>query len=100
MLPSHSALGQEAKGQWPFLGPSAAAGHIGTLNDWDLISMIGEGGMGLVFLSRHLHRDETAALKVLRPELSRSPRAKAYFLKEARHMHFLHHAHILPIWDF
>ncbi len=101
-FPSHSALGKEASlsCSLAFIGPPAQPGQVGTLEGWELVSLIGEGGMGLVFLGRAPHTGQEAAIKVLRPEFGQSERAKAYFLKEANHMRQLNHPHILPVMEF
>jgi serine/threonine protein kinase len=81
-FPSHSALGQGApwSSTLPFIGPPAQPGQIGTLDGWELVSLIGEGGMGLVFLGRTSLSGQEVAIKVLRPEFSQSDRAKSLLM--------------------
>jgi serine/threonine-protein kinase len=41
-----------------------------TIGNYEVVSRIGEGGMGVVYLGKHLTLGRPAAIKVLRPELS------------------------------
>src|SRR6266571_1369729 len=45
-------------------------------------SELGSGGMGVVFLARHVYMDRRCALKVLRPELLENPDAIKRFARE------------------
>lgn len=47
-------------------------------------SVIASGGMGTVYLGRHLRLDHEVAIKTLRPSLSRSMEAVARFVGEAK----------------
>ena len=47
-------------------------------------SLLGEGGMGSVYLVRHLHTDESLALKILHAHVLRNDDAVERFRREAR----------------
>jgi serine/threonine protein kinase len=72
-------------------------GVIGRVDRFELIRVIGRGGMGVVYQARDPERAEPVALKLLRPELSQHRRAHEFFLKEARHGTQLKHPNILPV---
>jgi serine/threonine-protein kinase len=59
---------------------------------------IGRGGMSLVYLAQDLRNQRPVALKVLRPELTKSMGANR-FLSEIRIVANLEHPHILPLFD-
>jgi serine/threonine protein kinase len=101
-LPAHSRVGAGPDGSKPplALGPPSQPGWLGTLDRFDLVRCIGEGGMGLVYLAHDPQRPEPVAIKLLRPDLHQSHRAMAYFLKEAQHVQRLKHPHILPVLEF
>ena len=58
---------------------------------------LGRGGMGVVYLARELRLERQVALKVLPPELARSPELRERFLREARTAAQLSHPNIVPI---
>jgi len=49
-----------------------------------VVSLIGIGGVGRVYLARHIELDTDVAIKVLRPEMSDRPDAVQRFAREAR----------------
>ncbi len=49
-----------------------------------IVSLIGIGGVGRVYLARHIELDTEVAIKVLRPEMSDRPDAVQRFRREAR----------------
>lgn len=92
-------------GQIP-IGPPSRPGVIGTIDRFELLEKIGEGGMGIVFLASDTDHKLTQseelrrfAIKVLKPDLARDPRAVEYFFKEVRHMEQLTHPNILRLLD-
>ena len=85
----------------PLISAPKKPGILGTVDRFELIDVLGEGGMGVVFLAR----DATAnappvAVKVLKAELAQGERAVEYFLKEALHMQRLSHPNILPVLEY
>jgi eukaryotic-like serine/threonine-protein kinase len=61
-------------------------------------SVLGEGGMAIVFLAHDARHDRRVALKVLRPDISAEVGAER-FLREIKLAAGLTHPHILPVYD-
>jgi eukaryotic-like serine/threonine-protein kinase len=62
--------------------------------------VLGQGGMGVVYSATHPVIGKRAAIKVLRPELSRSPAAVERFIMEARAVNQIGHPNIVDIFAF
>jgi eukaryotic-like serine/threonine-protein kinase len=71
-----------------------------TLGNWRLTEQLGEGGMGQVFVGKHVQLGRRSAIKVLRPELSQDPEAVRRFFQEARVVNRIVNDHIIQIHDF
>src|SRR4051812_41742568 len=54
------------------------------INRYTLLEMIGQGGMGRVYLAKDTRLNRRVALKILSPERMNNPRAIARFQREAR----------------
>jgi serine/threonine protein kinase len=64
-----------------------------------LLEMIGQGGMGRVYLARDSRLNRRVALKILSPERVNNPRAIARFQREARVGAQLQHENLVRIYD-
>jgi eukaryotic-like serine/threonine-protein kinase len=65
-----------------------------------LLDLIGQGGMGRVYLARDIRLNRRVALKILSPERVNNPRAIARFQREARVGAQLQHENLVRIYDF
>ena len=65
-----------------------------------LLDLIGQGGMGRVYLARDSRLNRRVALKILSPERMSNPRAIARFQREARVGAQLQHENLVRIYDF
>ena len=62
--------------------------------------LIGKGGMGAVFLARHLSMGKEVAIKVLSRELSDDPNQVERFNQEAQNSSRLRHPNTIRVFDF
>jgi serine/threonine protein kinase len=70
------------------------------LGPYTLQRLIGEGGMGQVWLAKHSRLDRLVAIKLLRPELANVEQQVQRFVQEARAVNRVNHPHIVEIHDF
>ena len=61
---------------------------------------IGEGGMGVVFLARHMVIEKAVAIKVLRAEVAEDEAVVKRFVQEARAASRIGHPNIIDVTDF
>ena len=80
-----------------FLEPSDDPTMLGRLGDYEILEVIGRGGMGIVFKSfqKELHR--CVAVKVLAPHLALSAAARRRFEREAQATAAVVHPHVMAI---
>jgi serine/threonine-protein kinase len=65
-----------------------------------VLSLLGEGGVGRVFLAEHVRLGRRVALKVLRSELENDPIARKRFFGEARAVNEIGHDNIVEVTDY
>ncbi len=83
-------------------GPSGGDPLIGQTIDsrYFIEQVLGEGGMGLVYLARHTILGKNVAIKVLRPDVSRDKEIMQRFRQEAQSSSEIANEHIIDISDF
>ena len=69
------------------------------INNYEVVSLLGEGGMGTVYLALHPIMGRKAAIKVLKPELARDESLVMRFFNEARAANAIRHPNIIDIID-
>jgi serine/threonine-protein kinase len=62
--------------------------------------LLGEGGMGSVYLAEHTHMKKRVALKLLHPEMSDNPEVSARFEREAMAAAHIEHPNVAGATDF
>jgi ABC-type transport system substrate-binding protein/DNA-binding beta-propeller fold protein YncE len=83
--------GRAAAGSWLAVGTELAGYRIE--------SLLGRGGMGVVYRAHDLALDRKVALKLLAPELAEDVRFRERFLRESRLAASLDHPAIIPIYE-
>jgi serine/threonine-protein kinase len=71
-----------------------------TLGSYRIHSLLGEGGMGKVYLAEHVKLGRRVALKLLREEYASKRDAVARFFTEAQAVNTIRHENIVDITDF
>jgi len=86
-------------GEHPWHEPETLIGSL--LGErYQLLRLIGQGGMGAVYLATHVIIGKQIAVKVLSPDYSRNPADVQRFLGEARAASLIRHDHVVDIADF
>jgi serine/threonine protein kinase/Leucine-rich repeat (LRR) protein len=103
-IESASSLGRD-RTIAPVAGPSAGtlppmgAAVQQTLGQYELLKLLGQGGMGAVYQARHIKLDKIVALKVLPGGKLQDPHTIARFEREMRAVGKLQHQHIVAAHD-
>jgi eukaryotic-like serine/threonine-protein kinase len=66
---------------------------------YEILKMLGEGGMGAVYKARDLEVDRVVALKVIRPEYANRPEILARFKQELVLAREITHRNVIRIFD-
>src|SRR6185369_6562999 len=72
--------------------PAVLSGH-------QIVSEIGRGGMGCVWLARDERLDRRVAIKTLHPELIPNELVRTRFMQEARALAMVNHPNIVRIYN-
>ncbi|HEY3862700.1 MAG TPA: serine/threonine-protein kinase [Verrucomicrobiae bacterium] len=81
------------------LSPPNRPGLLATLARYEVLRVLGGGGMGVVLLARDSESGRDVALKLVRPELAPNQQVVHRFVKEAGHLQKLKHPHIVPVLE-
>jgi WD40 repeat protein len=79
------------------LEPASTAGVLGRLGSYDVLEVIGRGGMGVVLKGYDPELKRCVAIKVLAPHLARSSVARKRFAREAQAAAAVVHHNVLAI---
>jgi serine/threonine protein kinase len=66
---------------------------------YEVQSVVGRGGMGIVYRARDIRLDRTVALKLLAPEFTTHENFRTRFLRESRLAAAVDHPNIIPIYE-
>ena len=69
------------------------------LGSYEILGLLGAGGMGEVYKARDTRLDRLVALKVIQPAAASSPEMRERFEREARAISALDHPHICTLYD-
>jgi predicted Ser/Thr protein kinase len=66
---------------------------------YEILDVLGKGGMGSVYKAKDQELDRLVALKVIRPELARNAAIVDRFKQELRLSHLVTHKHVIRMYD-
>ncbi len=98
--PDPASTPTEGGGTAEFSSPGIANYSGRVVGGYKLLEVIGQGGMGQVYLAEHVRLGRRVALKMLRPEYAFDTDAVKRFFGEARAVNQISHDHIIEITDF
>lgn len=85
------------------VGPASGSHHEAipsyAIPGYEWIQWLGSGGMGVVYLARHVQLERTVAIKVIRPERLADPRSHQRFHREGTVAARLSHPNIVAVYD-
>jgi hypothetical protein len=95
LFPSSNSSSQDAikTRESPLDGP------MPTIPGYEVESILGHGGMGVVYKARHLKLNRPVALKMMIYGACATPSEQAHFQREAEAVAALHHSNIVQIYD-
>ena len=101
--PSHSdrtprAPGTQANRGWNDIESELKPGTT-LANRYEILNVLGSGGMGSVYKARDLELDRLVALKVIKPELARNSAIVDRFKQELRLSHKVTHRNVVRLYD-
>ena len=67
---------------------------------YQILSLIGEGGMGRVYLAEHVRMGRRSAVKVINPALATTADAISRFNREAANACKINHPNVAQVYDF
>jgi serine/threonine-protein kinase len=80
-----------------FLTPSENPSHLGRLGPYEVVDVVGEGGMGIVLKAFDPSLSRVVAIKVLAPQMAASGAARRRFFREAKAAAAVVHDHVVAI---
>jgi len=71
-----------------------------TIDRYKIVSLLGSGGMGMVFKAHDISLQRDIAIKIMHPHIASQPNFQERFLQEARTAARLDHPGIVQVFDF
>jgi serine/threonine protein kinase len=80
--------------------PTGGAGDIPQrIGDFRIVRVLGEGGMGTVYLAEDVRLGRQAAIKTMKLALAARPENRERFAREGRAAAAVEHDNIVPVWQ-
>lgn len=100
-IPQASASSGPAKTNAPDVAEPSPAPPLFPkyIGNYEILEILGEGGMGLVYKARHTFLDTLVALKVIKEEMTQHSEIVERFIQEAKLGAKLKHPNIIIIYD-
>ncbi len=70
------------------------------IDGFDTLAVVGEGGMGRVFLARDTSLERLVAIKLISEDRFTDAKARGRFLREAKAMATVEHPHVVRVYEF
>jgi predicted Ser/Thr protein kinase len=98
----NEALAEQCRVCGTVLDNAAARALLGqqVLGTYQLLDIVGKGGMSVVYKARHRITEQVVALKILPAELAVHSDIKARFIEEAKALARLEHPNIVRLYNF
>jgi hypothetical protein len=80
-----------------FLGPPGRPGSLGRLGHYEVLEVVGRGGMGVVLKALDEKLQRVVAIKVMAPQLATSAGARQRFVREAQAAAAVRDEHVVDI---
>lgn len=80
-----------------FLDPPDDPNHLGSINRFQMVELVGRGGMGMVFRAYDACLQRTVAVKLLDPQFAQNDLARERFIREARAAAAVAHENVVTI---
>jgi WD40 repeat protein len=81
-----------------FLGPAQRSDSLGRLGHYEVLEVVGHGGMGIVMRAFDAKLHRVVAIKALAPALATSSAARERFVREARATAAVNHDNVIAIY--
>ncbi len=69
------------------------------IKGYNIVSELGKGSMGAVYLAKKEDDDKQIALKVMLPKVESDPKARGQFIRETKNTKLLDHNNIVRVYD-
>lgn len=70
------------------------------IQNYKIVSLLGEGGMANVYLGKHIKLNKKVAIKVLKDSFGTNKNLRNRFISEAKSLACLNHPNIIKVYDF
>jgi hypothetical protein len=95
VYPSREDL--ESRFDFRLLAPPRQSGTLGSLGKYDVLEVLGYGGMGVVFRAHDEQLMRVVAIKVMSRELASNATSRRRFIREARAAAAINHPNVVTI---